>query len=88
MKRGTSARSKNHRLSKKLAYLKSTEEIPDFKSDDEIASWYQTHSTLLVQDQFGRVPARVGGTLRARVAARHRKTNRASEGQRHSSVAR
>ncbi len=81
MKKGSSGTNKDHRFGKKLDYVKSTEEIPAIKSDDEIAAWYQTHSTLLVQDQFESVPARVGGTLRARVAARHRKTSRVSESQ-------
>ena len=81
MKKGTSARNKDHRFGKKLDYVKSTEEIPAFKSDDEVAAWYQTHSTLLVQDQFESVPARVSGTLRARAVARHRKTRRVPEGQ-------
>jgi len=81
MKRGSSARNKDHRFGKKLAYVKSTEEVPAFRSDDEIAAWYQAHSTLLVQDQFESGSARVSGTLRARVAARHRKTRRVSEAQ-------
>jgi hypothetical protein len=81
MKKGSSARNKDHRFGKELAYVKSTEEVPACKSDDEIAAWYQAHSTLLVHDQFESVPARISGTLRARVAARHRKTRRVSEGQ-------
>jgi hypothetical protein len=88
MKKSSSAKNKNHRVGKKLVYVKSTEEIPDFKSEDEMAAWYQTHSTLLVQDQFESVPAKVRGTLRARVAARHRKTNGISEGQHRTNFAR
>jgi hypothetical protein len=37
-----------------------------------IAAWYQTHSTVLIQDQLATLPARVGGKLRARLAARRR----------------
>jgi len=88
MKKGSTASNKDHRFGKKLVYVKSAEEIPAFKSDDEIAAWYQTHSTLLVQDKFESVPARVSGTLRARVAARHRKTSRAPEGQPRTSFSR
>ena len=70
MKKGISAKSNDHRTRKKLVYVKSVREIPDFKSEDEVAAWYQTHSTVLIQDQLETLPARVGGTLRARLAAR------------------
>jgi hypothetical protein len=76
MKRGLSARSNHRHSRKKLAYVKSAEEIPDFKSEDEIAAWYQTHSTVLIQDQLKTLPARVGGPLRARLTARRRSSNR------------
>jgi hypothetical protein len=69
MKKGTS-KSNDHRTRKKLVYVKSAAEIPDFKSEDEIAAWYQTHSTVLIQDQLETLPARVGSKLRARLAAR------------------
>jgi hypothetical protein len=55
--------------------VKSAAEIPDFKSEDEIAAWYQTHSTVLIQDQLETLPARVGGKLRAHLAARRRNGN-------------
>jgi hypothetical protein len=70
MKKGTSAKSNDQRSRKKLVYVKSAGEIPDFKSEDEIAAWYQTHSTVLIQDQLETLPARVGGKLRARLASR------------------
>jgi hypothetical protein len=70
MKKGSSAKSNDHRTRKKLVYVKSAAEIPDFKSEDQIAAWYQTHSTVLIQDQLETLPARVGGKLRARLAAR------------------
>jgi hypothetical protein len=76
MKRGSSARGSDHRSRKKLVCVKSAEEVPDFKSEDEIAAWYQTHSTVLIQDQLETLPARVGGQLRARLAARHRNAKR------------
>ena len=73
MKKGSSAKSNDHRARKKLVYVKSAAEIPDFKSEDEIAAWYQTHSTVLIQDQLETSPARVGGKLRARLSARRGK---------------
>ncbi len=71
MKSDSIAKNKR-RLPKKLIYVKSASEIPDFKSDDEIAAWYQTHSTVLIQDQFETMPAKVGGKLRERVLSRRR----------------
>ena len=70
MKKGTSVKSNDRRSRKKLVYVKAAAEIPDFKSEDEIAAWYQTHSTVLIQDQLATLPARVGGKLRARLATR------------------
>ncbi len=61
MKKGSSAKSSDHRTRKKLIYVKSAAEVPDFKSEDEVAAWYQTHSTVLIQDQLETLPARVGG---------------------------
>ena len=55
--------------------MKSAAEIPDFKSEDEIADWYQTHSTVLIQDQLETLPARVGGKLRTRLASRRGNAN-------------
>ena len=75
MKKGTSAKNNGQRTRKKLVYVKSAVEIPDFKSEDEIAAWYQTHSTVLIQDQLETLPARVGGNLRARLAARRGNAN-------------
>ncbi len=75
MKKGSSAKNNEPRARKRLIYVKSTAEIPDFKSEDEIAAWYQTHSTVLIQDQLETLPARVGGKLRARLAARRRNGN-------------
>jgi len=68
--KGSAANSNDHRTRKKLVYVKSAAEIPDSKSEDEIAAWYQTHSTVLIQDQLETLPARVGGKLRARLASR------------------
>jgi len=68
---GNSSRSAR----KGLTVVKSVSEIPDFRSDDEIAAWYQTHSTALIQDQLESVPAQVGGKLRSRLAARRSKKN-------------
>ena len=82
MKKGSSAKSNDRHTHKKLAYVKSTAEIPDFKSEDEIAEWYQTHSTVLIQDQLETLPARVGGKLRARLAARRGNGNPLPKGQR------
>ena len=67
MRKGSAARDKRR---KKLVYVKSAAEIPDFKSEDEVADWYQTHSTVLIQDQLETLPARAGGKLRARLAER------------------
>jgi len=70
MKKDISARNSYRRSRKKLVYVKSVAEIPDFKSDDEIADWYQTHSTVLIQDQLETLPAKAGRRLRSRLAAR------------------
>jgi hypothetical protein len=82
MKKGSSARNNDHRTRKRLVYVKSAAEIPDFKSEDEIAAWYQTHSTVLIQDQLETLPARVGGILRARLAARRGNGSTLPTGQR------
>jgi hypothetical protein len=55
--------------------VRSLAEVPDFRSDDEIAAWYQTHSTVLIQDQLESLPAKVGGKLRERVLSRRPATN-------------
>jgi hypothetical protein len=70
MKKGSSAKSNGSPIRKKLVYVKSAAEIPDFKSEDQVAAWYQTHSTVLIQDQLETLPAGVGGKLRARLASR------------------
>ena len=70
MKKGSTVRNNDHRARKKLVYVKSAAEMPDFKSEDEIAAWYQTHSTVLIQDQLETLPAKVGGKLGARLSAR------------------
>jgi len=82
MKKGSAAKNNGHRARKKPVYVKSAAEIPDFKSEDEIAAWYQTHSTVLVQDQLETLPARVGGKLRARLVARRGNGNPLPAGQR------
>jgi hypothetical protein len=76
MKSDSSERNNRRPARKKLIYVRSLSEIPDFKSDDEIAAWYQTHSTVLIQDQLETLPARVGGRLRERVLRRGRETGR------------
>ena len=76
MKKGSAARNNDQRTRKKLVYVKSAGEIPDFKSEDEVAAWYQTHSTVLVQDQLETLPASIGGKLRARLVARRRSARR------------
>jgi hypothetical protein len=75
MKSDTSIANSRHSTRKKLIYVRSLAEIPDFKSDDEIAAWYQTHSTVLIQDQIDSLPAKVGGKLRERLLNRRRGTN-------------
>jgi hypothetical protein len=67
MKKGSSAENSPRRSRKKLIYVKSVSEIPDFRSYDEIAAWYQSHSTVLIQDQLEALPAKVGGKLRSRL---------------------
>jgi hypothetical protein len=66
MKKGSFAENDRRSSRRKLIYVKSVSEIPDFRSDDEIAAWYQTHSTVLIQDQLETLPAKVGGKLWAR----------------------
>jgi hypothetical protein len=75
MKSDSSARNNRRPPRRKLIYVRSLAEIPDFKSDDEIAAWYQTHSTVLIQDQLETLPAKVGGKLRDRILSRRRATN-------------
>jgi hypothetical protein len=82
MKKGSSAKSNDLGTRRKLVYVKSSGEIPDFKSEDEVAAWYQTHSTVLIQDQLETLPAQVGGKLRARLADHSGKRNALPRGQR------
>jgi hypothetical protein len=70
MKKDSSAGNNRRLLRKKLSYVKSASEIPDFRSDDEVAAWYQTHSTVLIQDQMASERAAVGGPLRSRLRNR------------------
>ena len=70
MRNDSSAENNRQRPRRKLTYVKSVSEIPDFQSDDEIAAWYQTHSTVLVQDQMESHRAAVGGQLRSRLKSR------------------
>jgi hypothetical protein len=79
MKKDSFAENDRRSRRRKLIYVKSVSEIPDFRSDDEIAAWYQTHSTVLIQDQLEAVPARVGGKLRERVSSRRPATSGASK---------
>jgi hypothetical protein len=76
MKKGSSAESNPRRSRKKLVYVKSLSEIPDFRSDDEIAAWHQSHSTVLIQDQLETVPAKVGSELRSRLISRRTQASR------------
>ena len=75
MKKDSLAENERRSPRRKLIYVKSVSEIPDFRSDDEIAAWYQTHSTVLIQDHLEAVPAKVGGELLERVLSRRRATN-------------
>jgi hypothetical protein len=77
MKKGSSAEGNSRRSRKKLIYVKTLSEIPDFRSDDEIAAWYQSHSTVLIQDQLETVPAKVGSELRSRLISRRTRASRA-----------
>jgi len=82
MKKGSAAKGSEHRSRRRLVYVKSLTEIPDFKSEDEVAAWYRTHSTVLIQDQLESLPARVGGKLRARLVARRGSANSQPKGVR------
>jgi hypothetical protein len=75
MKKDSFAENDRRSRRRKLIYVKSVSEVPDFRSDDEIAAWYQTHSTVLIQDKLESLPAKVGGKLRERVLNRRRATN-------------
>jgi hypothetical protein len=75
MKSASSVRNNRRKPRKDLIYVRSLAEVPDFGSDDEIAAWYQTHSTVLIHDQLESLPAKVGGKLRQRVLSRRRATN-------------
>ena len=88
MKKRSAARINNQRSRRKLIYVKSAAEIPDLKLEDEVAAWYQTHSTVLIQDQLETLPARVGGKLRARLSARRGQATRQPKSPRHPRAAR
>ena len=77
MRNDTSAGNSRRHPRKKLIYVRSLAEIPDFKSDDEVAAWHQTHSTVLIQDQLQTLPAGVGGKLRERLVGRQRSARKA-----------
>ena len=77
MKKGSFAGNDRRPSRRKLIYVKSVSEIPDFRSDDEIAAWYQTHSTVLIQDQLETLPAKVEGKLRAGSLSHRRGTDSA-----------
>ena len=83
MRKGSAGKGNHHDSRKRLIYVKSAAEIPDFKSEDEVAAWYQTHSTVLIQDQLETLPASVGGQLRARLVTRRRNANRPPKGRPH-----
>jgi hypothetical protein len=83
MKRDSSAKPSNRKGRKKLVYVRTMAEIPDFKSDDEIAAWYQTHSTILIQDKLETLPAKVAGKLRSRLKPRRDIEGRRAKGLRH-----
>lgn len=87
MKRDSSAKINNRKVRRKLVYVRTMGEIPDFKSDDEIAAWYQTHSTVLIQDKLETFPAKVSGNLHKRLKTRRGKDVRATRGSRHSRTA-
>jgi hypothetical protein len=85
MKKSSAAGTSSRPSRRKLTYVKSVAEIPDFKSDDEIDNWYQSHSTVLVQDQMETLPAKVGGPLLTRLAARRNRAKRSQPRPTHSS---
>lgn len=72
MKKDYSEKSNRRNSAGGMTYIKSAAEIPDFKSEDEVAEWYETHSTVLIHDQLETLPAKVGGKLASKVAARRR----------------
>jgi hypothetical protein len=82
VKKDPSAENNHRRPRKKLTYVKSVSEIPDFRSDDEIAAWYQTHSTVLVQDEMDSEGAAVGGQLRSRLKNRRSASNKPGQSTR------
>lgn len=77
MKKEPIAENNRRNSRQKLTYVKSASEIPDFKSDDEIADWYETHSTVLIQDQLETLPAKIGGKLRSRLIGRRTRNSHA-----------
>ena len=85
MKRNSSVANNSRHVRRKLTYVKSVSEIPDFKSDDEIASWYETHSTLFIQDQLESLPAKIGGKLRSRLTSRRGQQSRFRTSRPHTS---
>jgi len=60
MRKDSSAENNCRRLGRKLTYVKSTGEVPDFKSDDEVAR-SSPHSPVLIQDGLETLSAKRGG---------------------------
>jgi predicted DNA binding CopG/RHH family protein len=52
---------------RKVEYLKSVEEIPDFKSEEEEIEFWKTHSLVDILDELPEVKVEISGELRKRI---------------------
>ena len=62
MKDRITKRSKRSR--RKVKYLKSVDEIPEFKNIEEEIEFWETHSIIDIIDQFPEVKLKIGGELK------------------------
>ena len=51
----------------KVKYLKSVDEIPDFKNIEEEIQFWKTHSMIDIIDQFPEVKLEISGELKKRI---------------------
>lgn len=63
--------SAQKRRSKRLIYLKSVEEIPEFQSLKEEAEFWDTHSPMEILDQMEPVGLELAGDLKKSVERRY-----------------
>ncbi|HZX12936.1 MAG TPA: CopG family antitoxin [Thermodesulfobacteriota bacterium] len=58
---------------KTIKYLKSTDEIPEFKSEEEEAEFWDTHSAAKIVDQLEEVDLEIAEPLKKKIEEQRRK---------------